>query len=95
MSIPMHDPNMYCYAARLDDNKITGIHSAKFSHLVGKKWDIDFLIYVDYSLKVGIYDHDNGKRYYVSEITWVDYDMLIAFGVEGLTEFPALSQRQG
>ncbi len=83
------DPNMYCYAARLDDNKIIGIHSAKFSHRVGKKWDIDFLIYVDYSLKVGIYDHENGKRYYVSEITWVDYDMLIAFGVEGVTEFPA------
>ena len=79
---------MNYYAARLDDKKVTGIDSACFQWTIAKKWEIAFLICHDYLIQ-GIYEHEDGNRYYVDEITWIEYDMLIAFGVEGVTEFPA------
>jgi hypothetical protein len=77
------------YAARVDDQKIEGIKSQNFSHVVGKTWEIAFLIHQHGYLLRGIYDHEDGNRYYVSEISWEDFDLLNAFGVPCTTEFPA------
>lgn len=80
---------LHYYVARVDDKQIIGIPSSHFPWSVAKKWEVAFLINVDLVNGTGTYDHEDGNRYYVDVISKEEYDMLIAFGVECVTEFPA------
>lgn len=76
------------YAVRLDDQRHKDIPTARLPHYIGKKWDVAFLLYHSY-IEEGMYDHDDGKRYYLGRISWEEFDMLKAFGVTCVTDFPA------
>jgi hypothetical protein len=78
----------FYYAARLDDQRCKNIPTARFPHTVAKKWDIVFLVLHTY-LHEGMYDHDDGNRYYLGRISWEEFDMLKAFGVTCVTDFHA------
>ncbi len=85
----MEQQTLYYYAARVDDGRHSDTSTARFPHRIAKNWDIDFLLYHPY-LEEGMYDHDNGKRYYLSKLSWEEFDMLRAFGVTCATDFRAV-----
>jgi hypothetical protein len=85
---------LYYYAARKDDGKMPDMETGNFPWNVAKHWDIAFLIHHTH-LEKGMWKHDDGKRYYVSHISDEDFDLLHAFGVECVTEFPAIYPNDG
>lgn len=75
------------YAARRDERDEKD-DTANASWIIGRKWNVTLLIQTQF-MDEGMYDHDDGYRYYVREIEWVEFDMLAAFGVPVVTKFHA------
>ena len=74
--------NYKYYAVRYDPN-----HLARDGWSNGPQWDIIFLVICHSQRFAGMYSFPDGNRYWVSHITWEEFDMLTAFGVEWIKNF--------